>query len=75
MATKTPTIKQLVDIIREYNVARAQELSQKPAAGWPEGYKNPLMDSLYDAAANAGRALAMVTITGIAIEVPIRTTK
>ncbi len=50
MKQKPPTIQQLVDIIREYNVARAQELSQKPAAGWPEGYKNPLMDNLYDAA-------------------------
>lgn len=47
---KPPTVQQLVDIIREYNAARAQEISQKPPTGWPAGYKNPLMDNLYDAA-------------------------
>lgn len=59
---KPPTVQQLVDIIREYNVARAQELSQKPPTGWPAGYKNPLMDQLYDAA-NLAAALLKPALT------------
>ena len=52
-----PTVQQLVDIIHEYNVARAQELSQKPPTGWPAGYKNPYMDNLFDAANQAAALL------------------
>jgi len=57
MKQKPPTIQQLVDIVREYNVARAQEISQKPATGWPQDYKNPMMDALYDCAKNAAEKL------------------
>ena len=72
MATKPPTIGQLVSIITEYNVARGHELSQKPATGWPDGYKNPFMDNLYDAASAAARTLAMLQVKEVSIEVEPR---
>ena len=66
--SKPPTIQQLVDIVHEYNVARAHELSQKPNTGWPQGYKNQLMDNLYDAACLASRAIALMQVEPIAVE-------
>ena len=69
---KTPTIQQLVDIIREYNVARGQELSQKPPGGWPMDYQNPMMEALYDAAQLAARTLAMLQVTEVSLAVPKR---
>lgn len=57
MKTKQPTIQQLVEIIREYNIARAHELSQKPTSGWPTGYKNILLDALCDCAELAAKQL------------------
>ena len=67
MKPKPPTIQQLVDVVREYNAARAQELSQKPATGWPAGYKNPLMDNLYEAANLAAAQLKPALAVGVTI--------
>lgn len=57
MATKPPTIQQLVDIIAAYNTARQLELRQQPVSGWPAGYKNELMEELYDCALGAAKLL------------------
>ena len=62
------SVQQLVDIIREYNVARAQEISQKPPTGWPVNYKNPLMDNLYDAANLAAAQLKPALTVNLEIE-------
>jgi hypothetical protein len=67
MKTKAPTTQQLVDIIREYNVARAHELSQKPATGFAPEYKNPLMENLYDAANMAATTLAQLKVDEISV--------
>lgn len=55
--TKPPTVQQLVDIIAQYNKAREHELQSIPKGMVVEGYKNPLMESLYDAACLAAQAL------------------
>ena len=67
-----PTVADLVDIVREYNVARAQELSQKPATGWPEGYSNTLMNNLYDAAAHAAGALSAMLKTAESVSLEVK---
>ncbi len=64
------TVAQLVEIIREYNAARAQEISQKPPTGWPAGYKNPLMDNLYEAANMAAAALKPALTVNLEVSTP-----
>lgn len=52
-----PTIQELVSVVTAYNAARELELRAMPAGGWPAGYKNEFMDSLYDAACLAAAQL------------------
>jgi hypothetical protein len=59
MAAKihTPTVQELIAVVEAYNAARENELRVVPVP-FPVGYKNPMMDNLYDAAKNAAATLA-----------------
>jgi hypothetical protein len=71
MKQKPPTVAQLAAIIEAYNVARTNELRVVPLP-FPPGYKNPLLDNLYDAACGAARALALLQVTEVSIAVEPR---
>jgi hypothetical protein len=66
MKTKPPTVQQLLDVVNAYNTARTNELRVVPLP-FPEGYKNPLVDNLYDAANGAARTLALLQVTEVSI--------
>lgn len=57
-----PSIQELIAIVEAYNKARENELRLVPVP-FPSGYKNPMMDSLYDAAHAAAATLAKAVAT------------
>jgi hypothetical protein len=68
MKPKPPTIAQLVAIIAEYNIARKLELQSVPAG--VAGYKNPMMEELYDCAVLAAKQLKPALTVNLEIEPP-----
>lgn len=73
MATKPADIKHLLGIVEAYNAARTNELRVMPVP-FPQGYSNPLMDNLYDAATAAAASLKTVMgkIESVSLEVTPR---
>lgn len=71
MAKPKPiTASQLTDIVREYNVARRHELAAFPNGVVPPGYRNDLMEALYDNALQAARLLQPALVELARLEAP-----